>query len=91
MFGKWRLSPGLARSAFSPNYREYLHRAVSSLQITILDITLEDCMKYEALSFPTEMHHDPYDRMIVVHALRHSFSLVSIDDKLDGYNVTRLW
>lgn len=93
MASVWEMAikSGIGKITLSPNYREYLHRAVSSLQITILDITLEDCIKYEALPFPSEMHRDPYDRMIVVHALRHSFSLVSIDDKLDGYNVTRLW
>ena len=93
MASVWEMAikSGIGKITLSPNYREYLHRAVSSLRITIFDITFEDCTNYEALPFPTEKHRDPYDRMIVVHALRHSLSLVSIDEKLDGYGVGRLW
>jgi PIN domain nuclease of toxin-antitoxin system len=41
-------------------------------------------------------HADPFDRMLVAQALEEShgrdqISIISNDDKLDGYGVTRIW
>ena len=89
----WELAikVGLGKLTLSTTYKDYVSRAVAGYGITIIDITFDDCVRYEALSFPHVKHRDPYDRMIVVHALRHSLSLVSIEDKLDGYGVIRHW
>lgn len=93
MASVWELAikVGLEKLKLSTNYRDYVSRAIAGYGITVIDITFNDCVHYETLPFPTTKHRDPYDRMIVVHALRHSMSLVSVDDKLDGYSVTRLW
>lgn len=93
MASVWEMAikSGLGKLSLSPNYQDYLSRAVSDCSITILDITVDDCTRYEALPFPNPQHRDPYDRMIVVHALRNSMNIVSIDDKFDGYGVSRLW
>lgn len=93
MASVWEMAikSNIGKLSLSPNYREYLTRAVSALRITVLDITQDDCTRYEALPILDAQHRDPYDRMIVAHALRHSLSLGSIDDKLDGYGAPRLW
>lgn len=77
--------------ALAVSYRDYISRAVSGYHITFLDLAFDDCVDYEALTFPDPSHRDPFDRMIVVHAQRHSMNIVSIDDKLDCYGITRLW
>jgi PIN domain nuclease of toxin-antitoxin system len=89
----WELAikVGLGKLTLSTNYRDYVSRAIKGYGITILDITFDDCVRYEALPFPNAKHRDPYDRMIVVQAQRQSLSLISIDDKLDGYGVARIW
>lgn len=85
------IKSGIGKLSLSPNYRDYLSQAVSNYGVTVLDITFEDCALYESLPFPDPQHRDPYDRMIVVHALQKSMTIVSADDKLDGYGVPRLW
>jgi PIN domain nuclease of toxin-antitoxin system len=38
------------------------------------------------------MHHkDPFDRMIVAQAIVENLPIVSIDEALDAYGITRLW
>ena len=36
-------------------------------------------------------HKDPFDRLLVAQALTEDIPIVSVDDKLDDYGVTRLW
>jgi PIN domain nuclease of toxin-antitoxin system len=36
-------------------------------------------------------HRDPFDRLLVAQALAEGLPLISVDDKLDQYGVTRLW
>jgi len=93
MASVWELAikVGLGKLTLALNYRDYVNRAVSGYLVTILDLTLDDCVDYEALTFPDPQHRDPFDRMIVVHAQRHTMHIVSIDNKLDGYGVPRLW
>ncbi|MCZ2342222.1 MAG: type II toxin-antitoxin system VapC family toxin [Bacteroidales bacterium] len=82
---------GIGKLTLSPNYKEYLSKAISGYDISILGITCADCVSYSTLPFPNPKHRDPYDRMIVIHALRYALVLLSIDDKLDGFGVNRLW
>lgn len=93
MASVWEMAikSSIGKLSLSPNYRDFVTDAVSGYGITILEITFEDCTTYESLPIPNQLHRDPYDRMIVVHALNHSLSVVSIDQKLDGYGAPRLW
>ena len=61
------------------------------VRLTVLPMTLDDCVAYEQLPFPDTQHRDPFDRMIVVHALRNGLSVVGVDVAFDPYGVTRLW
>jgi PIN domain nuclease of toxin-antitoxin system len=36
-------------------------------------------------------HRDPWDRMIAAQALALDIPVISIDPKLDGFGVRRLW
>jgi PIN domain nuclease of toxin-antitoxin system len=45
----------------------------------------------EQLSFLGLRDRDPFDRIIVVHAMRHGLSVVSTDAAFDLYGPTRHW
>ena len=36
-------------------------------------------------------HRDPFDRMLIAQAQAERIAIISIDDGLDGYGVTRIW
>lgn len=85
------IKSGLKKLGLSAPYLVFMTRAITSYGLIVLPVTLEDCAAYEQLPFPDARHRDPFDRMIVVHALRHGFSVVSADSALDGYGAMRLW
>ena len=82
---------GMRKLALSVPFVPFLARATTTYQVTVLPITIFDCIAYEQLSFPNPKHRDPFDRMIITHALRNGFSIVGNDAAFDAYGITRLW
>lgn len=82
---------GLKKLTMSAPYHTFMTRAISGYGLTVLPMTLDDCTAYEQLPFPNKQRRHPFDRMIVIHALRDGLSLVSSDAAFDSYSVTRLW
>ena len=62
-----------------------------STMLIVVPITKDDCVRYESLPFPDPQHRDPFDRMIITHALREGLAIVGVDTSFDSYGVTRLW
>ena len=89
----WELAikVGLKKLSLSLPFLPFIPDALRYFGIVLLPISLDDCAAYEQLPFPDPKHRDPFDRMIVVHAVRHGMSIVSADPKLDAYVITRLW
>jgi PIN domain nuclease of toxin-antitoxin system len=82
---------GLKKLTMSAPFVTFLTRAITGYGIALLPMTLDDCAAYEQLPFPDPHHRDPFDRMIVVHAVRNGLSLVGVDPAFDAYGVARLW
>ena len=56
--------------------------------IRLLDIASKHAFVVEQLPFH---HRDPFDRLLVAQAMHEGLQLVSCDDQLDRYAVTRVW
>lgn len=82
---------GLKKLTLSAPYTAFMTKAINGYGLTILPMTFDDCAAYEQLPFPSKQHRDPFDRMIVIHALCNGLSLVSSDAAFDHYGVSRLW
>ena len=93
MASVWEISikVGLKKMGLSVPFATFLATAVNGYGLTVVPITTDDCISYEALPFPNPQHRDPFDRMIAVHALRNTLSLVGNDGAFDNYGVPRLW
>jgi PIN domain nuclease of toxin-antitoxin system len=85
------IKSGQGKLKLAGSYPTFMAGAVQGLDLTVLPITLDDCIAYEQLPFPDPKHRDPFDRMIVTHALRNGLPLVGVDTAFDAYGVTRLW
>lgn len=59
--------------------------------VQVLPIDPDDAAQYSLLPFPDPNHRDPFDRMLVVQAMRRGIKLVSSDPRLDVYGVDRYW
>ncbi len=93
MASAWEISikVGLKKMVLSVPFAEFLHTAINGYGLAVLPITTDDCIAYELLPFPIAAHRDPFDRMILNHALRHSFGVIGNDQMFDAYGVTRHW
>jgi PIN domain nuclease of toxin-antitoxin system len=93
MASVWELAvkAGLGKLALAGSYSAFMTNSIQGLGLTVVPITLDDCVAYEQLPFPDPNHRDPFDRMIVTHALRNGLSVVGADSSFDPYGVSRLW
>lgn len=82
---------GLNKLRLSASFDHFVTRAISQYGIGLLPITIDDCVHYAALPFPLQSHRDPFDRLIITHAQRHSLSIVGADSHFDAYGIIRLW
>ena len=55
---------------------------------TLRPITVEDALRAARL---IGEHRDPFDRMIAAQALAEDIPVISVDAKLDGFGVRRIW
>jgi PIN domain nuclease of toxin-antitoxin system len=93
MASVWELAikVGLGKITLAGAYATFMTSAIQGLGLTVLPLTLDDCVAYEQLPFPDPKHRDPFDRMIVTHAMRNGLSVIGADAAFDPYGVTRLW
>ncbi len=82
---------GMKKLTISAPYITFMTRAITGYGVSVLPVTFDDCAAYEQLSFPDPNHRDPFDRMIVTHALRGGLAIVGVDVAFDFYGITRLW
>jgi len=79
---------GLGKLSLSMSYREWMHRAITDLTLTVLPITVE----YAEVQGSLPRHHgDPFDRLLVAQAQVENITLVSADPGFDPYGIKRLW
>jgi PIN domain nuclease of toxin-antitoxin system len=93
MASVWEIAikAGLGKLSLATPFITFMTRAIGGYGLTALPISQEDCAGYEQLSFPDPQHRDPFDRMIVIHALRNGLTLVGVDRTFDNYGVPRVW
>ena len=82
------IKAGLNKIGLSVPFATFLDAALKGYELVVVPISTNDCISYEALPFPNPKHRDPFDRMIVTHALRNNFSVLSNDAALDSYGIT---
>lgn len=70
------------------NLPKSLVEGVATLGLTILSIDERDALV--AARLPLH-HRDPFDRMIVAHAINHGLTLVTSDRMLGAYGTPVIW
>lgn len=78
----------LGKWALHRPYQDFIDLALHTYGFQILHIAPVHTAALIGLHFH---HNDPFDRLLAAQALTEGIPIVSIDDKLDAYGVTRLW
>jgi PIN domain nuclease of toxin-antitoxin system len=79
--GKWQLNQP---------YEDFIDMCLNRYGFHILPILPTHTARLIGLPFPPK-HKDPFDRLIVAQAIVEGIPVVSIDQTLDAYPITRLW
>ena len=69
-------------------YEEFVTRAIADQGFTILPMLPRHTTIVANLPFH---HRDPFDRLLVAQAKSENIAIVSGDDMLDAYGITRFW
>ena len=86
----WEISikVGLGKLALSLPFSDWMASAISDLGLAVLPITVQ----YAAVQAGLPRYHgDPFDRLLVAHALVEDVAIVSADDTMDLYGIRRIW
>ncbi len=79
---------GLRKLALSASYDDFMHRGIVGNNFEILHVE----PSHTSILTTLPLHHrDPFDRLIVAQAMCEGIAIVSGDEALDQYGVTRPW
>jgi PIN domain nuclease of toxin-antitoxin system len=79
---------GTGKLSVGQDLATFLLDQMTRNRIELLPISVGDAGRVAVLPFH---HKDPFDRLIVAQSLTGQMPLVSRDEALDGYGITRLW
>lgn len=72
-------------------YEILIPRLLQVNQFDRLHLSIEHLSHVAYLSFPDPKHRDPFDRLIVAQSQVEEIPVLSVDQKLDAYEINRLW
>ncbi len=88
----WELAIKVSAGKYvlTETFAELIQHSVFDNGFRILPIEPRHIVQVAALSY-TQEHKDPFDRLLVSQSLVEGIPIVSADEALDAYGVTRLW
>lgn len=86
----WELAikVSLEKLVLSVSFEKFLTENLTSNDFHLFPVDLSHVVSVSTLPFH---HRDPFDRLLVVQALKDNLPIVSADGVLDLYGIVRLW
>jgi PIN domain nuclease of toxin-antitoxin system len=78
----------ISRLTLTQPFATFIPDQLAKSAFEVLPITVEHLALVTALPL---YHRDPFDRLLVAQAIVEQMPIVSTDNKLDAYNVKRIW
>lgn len=69
-------------------FENFMPRQLEHNRIDLLAIEITHLARLVTLPFH---HHDPFDRLIIAQAACENLPVLSVDTRLDSYDIRRLW
>jgi PIN domain nuclease of toxin-antitoxin system len=88
--GCWEISikAGLRKLQLGEPSGSFLTRETARNRVELLSIELMHVAEVESLP---HHHRDPFDRLLIAQARCEGLTIISADETLDRYGVTRVW
>ena len=86
----WELAikVSLEKLVLAVSFEKFLTENLTSNDFHLFPVDLSHIVSVSTLPFH---HRDPFDRLLVVQALKDNLPIVSADGMLDLYGIVRLW
>ena len=86
----WELAikVSLEKLVLAVSFEKFLTENLTSNNFHLFPVDLSHVVSVSTLPFH---HRDPFDRLLVVQALKDNLPIVSADGMLDLYGIVRLW
>lgn len=78
----------LGKYTLAEDFAEFMESQIRENDFTVLPITVEHAAVIAKLPFH---HRDPFDRLLIAQAMTENVPVLSADEVLDLYPVTRMW
>lgn len=82
------IKKSLGRLELKISLRDFVEHQLGALATQLLEIRSEHALLVEGLPFH---HRDPFDRLLVAHAIRENLTVLGADSSFDKYGVRRVW
>ena len=81
----------IRKYAIAQPFEDFWRNAIDMNAFRTLHILPRHAGRVATLPYPPNNHRDPFDRLIVAQALVEGMNVVSVDQQLDAYGITRIW
>lgn len=82
------LKQSLGKLTLGESAEIFLPKALDAYRINYRRLTNRDIARMTSLPWH---HRDPFDRLLIAHALEHSLTIVTADPKFSAYGASVLW
>ncbi len=82
------IKTSLGKLELARPFEEFIPQQLRQNYVDLLPIEIPHLAKVSKLPFH---HKDPFDRLIISQSLVERIPIISVDDKLDNYNIRRFW
>jgi PIN domain nuclease of toxin-antitoxin system len=84
----WEIAIKLSNKGFSNDWNQIYPDELKRIGVPLLTPTIDDGRIIQELP---KHHGDPFDRMLVAQARRLGLGIISMDEIIDSYQVSRVW
>jgi len=89
-FWEIAIKVSIGKYTLTGTHEQFVEECLQQYRLSLLPVAPAHTSRVAVLPY-FRHHKDPFDRMLVAQVLTEGIPLVSADDKLDAYGITRVW
>ena len=89
-FWEIAIKVSIGKYTLAGTHEQFVDECLHRYRFTVLPVEPAHTSRVAVLPY-FRHHKDPFDRMLVAQVLTEGIPLISADDKLDAYGITRVW
>ena len=79
----------LGKLQIRPSLEQAIHTHLEAQNVELLPIHISHIFRLQHL--PTDIHHDPFDHLLIAQCTHESLTFLTNDSKIAAYSIPTLW